>query len=145
MQWRANLRRLLEAHAEGTDDTTIERAILNATDAAVKSSQPLKKLQGSRPGRAANVNRDRLASDEQLFTDYFTADPVYGPGLFYRHFRMSRRVFDRLMETAVATDPYFEQKQDGAGLWGLSPRQKVTAALRIFCYGTVADSTDEYL
>ncbi|XP_073153369.1 protein ANTAGONIST OF LIKE HETEROCHROMATIN PROTEIN 1-like [Henckelia pumila] len=49
------------------------------------------------------------------------------------------------MESVEKHDNYFFQKVDGLGRPGLSPHQKITAALRILAYGTSADSTDEYI
>lgn len=37
---------------------------------------------GSRPGQRANVDREREEGHEQLFADYFSDNPIYGPSLF---------------------------------------------------------------
>ena len=48
------------------------------------------------------------------------------------------------MEWVCICDNYFLQKLDACGLPGLSSHQKITAALRILCYGMYADATDKY-
>ncbi|XP_074373865.1 uncharacterized protein LOC141714232 [Apium graveolens] len=45
----------------------------------------------------------------------------------------------------VAHDNYFTQRSDVVGVRGLSSLQKVTAALQMLAYGTVADSIDDYV
>ncbi|XP_073152135.1 uncharacterized protein [Henckelia pumila] len=99
---------------------------------------------GSIPGHIV-INRDRLAADQRLFADYFSKYSMYNESMFKRRFRMSRRLFLRIMESVEKHDNYFVQKVDGLGRPGLSPHQKITAALRILAYGTSADSTDEYI
>jgi len=49
-----------------------------------------------------------------------------------------------MMDTIVAHDSYFVQKYDALGVLGLSPIQKIMAALHMFTYGVVADTTNEY-
>ncbi|KAJ0399190.1 hypothetical protein P43SY_004353 [Pythium insidiosum] len=58
---------------------------------------------------------------------------------------MSRQLFDRLLHGIVHADDYFEQRPDATGKLGLSAHQKVTAALRVLCYGLAADAVDEYV
>lgn len=58
---------------------------------------------------------------------------------------MSRRLFARVVEKVTQFDSYFTQRSDARGVLGFSPRQKVTAALRMLCYGICADATDEYV
>ncbi|XP_073064188.1 uncharacterized protein [Primulina eburnea] len=49
------------------------------------------------------------------------------------------------LESVQQHDNYFVQKVDALGRPGLSPYQKITAAMRILAYGMAADSTDEYI
>ena len=64
---------------------------------------------------------------------------------FRRRFRISRRLFLRIVNAVEAHNPYFKQKTDVLGVLGLSCLQKVTAAHRILVYGILVDLTDEYL
>ena len=58
---------------------------------------------------------------------------------------MSRPLFLRIVNEVEQYDPYFIQRTDAVGVLGLSSLQKITAAYRIFAYGTPADSVDEYI
>ncbi|XP_073021858.1 uncharacterized protein [Primulina eburnea] len=100
--------------------------------------------QGSITGHVV-INRDRLAAKQRLYNDYFFESPMYNESMFKRRFRMSRRLFLRIMESVQQHDNYFVQKVDALGRPGLSPYQKITAAMRILAYGMAADSTDEYI
>ncbi|XP_048637609.1 putative nuclease HARBI1 [Brassica napus] len=41
--------------------------------------------------------------------------------------------------------PFFQQRKDATGRWGLTALQKCTAAIRLLAYGNSADTVDEYL
>ena len=84
---------------------------------------------GSRPGCAANIDRDRLAGAVRLYDDYFSPTPVYSDDLFRHRFRLCR-CFGRIYE-ALTTNPYFIQRRDYTGLLGLSGYQKDMAAIRV--------------
>ncbi|KAJ0394786.1 hypothetical protein ATCC90586_007854 [Pythium insidiosum] len=80
----------------------------------------------------------------RLYADYFATSPVYPPDLFRRRFRVSRQLFDRLLHGIVHADDYFEQRPDATGKLGLLAHQKVTAAVRVLCYGLAADAVDDF-
>ena len=65
----------------------------------------------------------------RIYFNYFSHNPVYNDRLFRRRFRMRREVFLRVMDGVQKFDSYFEQKVDAVGKLGLSPIQKVTAAI----------------
>ena len=90
------------------------------------------------------VNRDRVEGHERLYRDYFATPCVY-ESFFRKRFRMSRPFFPRIVNEIEQYDSYFIQKTDAVGVLGLSSLQKITAAYRIFAYGTLADSVDEYI
>ncbi|KAE8996242.1 hypothetical protein PR003_g18914 [Phytophthora rubi] len=67
---------------------------------------PLKRKRGgSKPGKAANLDRDFEAAHARLWKDYFSENPTYPAGLFRRRNRMSRDLFVRLMDAVVEHDP----------------------------------------
>ncbi|XP_073021570.1 uncharacterized protein [Primulina eburnea] len=99
---------------------------------------------GSIHGHAV-INRDRAAAEQRLYNDYFSDSPMYGEAMFKRRFRMSRRLFLHIMTSIQEQDNYFVQKADVLGRPGLTPYQKITAAMRILAYGVGADATDEYI
>ena len=145
---QAIIDQLLQQHAECDEDEREDLLVLRAAANIIAADQraPKKKKRGgSQPGKQPNIERDHSAGHARLMADYFAPIPIYPAHKFRRRYRMSRRVFDRLLHGAIARDRYFVQKPDATGKMGLSPYQKVTAALRMYCYGTAADSVDEYV
>ncbi|XP_062201510.1 uncharacterized protein LOC133904044 [Phragmites australis] len=55
------------------------------------------------------------------------------------------RLFFGAVQSVVEHDSYFMQKRNSAGILGLSPLQKITAAFRMLAYGVPADATDEFI
>ncbi|XP_030941674.1 uncharacterized protein LOC115966610 [Quercus lobata] len=91
------------------------------------------------------IERNHLAGHRRLYDDYFAEEPVYPPNLFRRRFRMRRSLFLRILFRVEAHEPYFTQKRNAAKKLGLSPLQKMTAALRMLAYEVAADFMDEYV
>src|SRR5438132_2315250 len=60
-------------------------------------------------------------------------------------FRMTCRLFLRLVDVVVEHDEPFQQRRNAAGTLGCFPLQKVTAAVRMLAYGGPADALDEVL
>jgi hypothetical protein len=58
---------------------------------------------------------------------------------------MRQPLFSRIVAAVEEYDSFFTQRRDAAGRLGLSPLQKVTAALRQLAYGAQADAIDEYV
>ena len=57
---------------------------------------------------------------------------------------MRRSLFLSILKAVCEHNASFVQKCDAAGLVGLSPNQKITAALRMLGYELCANATDEY-
>lgn len=72
---------------------------------------------GSRIGRAPNLNRDAPRGHDRLMNDYFVNVPVYGEQHFRRRFRMSRRLFLRIVTKLGDSDVYFTQRHDALGIF----------------------------
>lgn len=89
--------------------------------------------------------RDPVDGHARIYKDYFCKKPVYNDRLFRRRFRMRRRLFLKIVAGVLEQDDYFQQKVDALGNPGLSPLQKVVAAIRILSYGVTADYVDEYV
>ena len=54
------------------------------------------------------INRDRKATDRNLFEDYFAENPRYNGTMFRRRFRISQSLFLRIVDAVKAHDNYFE-------------------------------------
>eukprot|EP00918_Siedleckia_nematoides_P108039 GHVU01235707.1.p1 GENE.GHVU01235707.1~~GHVU01235707.1.p1 ORF type:complete len:439 (-),score=31.89 GHVU01235707.1:98-1414(-) len=150
-EWHRNQRNVISQRLQSDDekDAVIDYDITAAIERLQHVSPP-PVIGGSRQGRAANVDRERVAGNQKIVNDYFGSGgrpPTYPDKTFRRRFRMRRELFLRIVDACVETDDYFRQKHDTLGNVGLSPIQKITAALRMcMCtLGIGADATDEYI
>ncbi|XP_062199648.1 uncharacterized protein LOC133902085 [Phragmites australis] len=96
------------------------------------------------PGHAV-IDRQHREGAARLYNDYFANNPVYGDVLFRPRFRISRRLFLRIAAAVEDHDTWFRQGRDATGKLGLSPLQKMTAAIRQLAYGVSSDAVDEYV
>jgi hypothetical protein len=95
--------------------------------------------------RRIQIMRDREAANQRLINDYFSETSLYTDKQFKRRFRMSRRLFLKIVKDMDSNLIYFQQKSDARGKLGFTPLQKCTSAMRQLAYGSTADSWDEYL
>ena len=58
---------------------------------------------------------------------------------------MRRSLFLRILSKVEVHEPYFTEKRNNAKKLGLSPLQKMTAALKMLAYGVTIDFLDEYV
>ena len=100
---------------------------------------------GSRHGKRPNIARGRIEGHERLMRDSFVEDLVYEVRMFHQRFRLSKRLFFRILESVQNYDSYFVQKSDANGQFGLSDLQKYTSAMCILAYGIASNATDEYV
>ncbi|XP_023643663.1 uncharacterized protein LOC111831976 [Capsella rubella] len=91
------------------------------------------------------IERQREQGHIRLWSDYFSDDAIYPPELFRRRFRMNKSLFMRIVDRLSTEFPFFQQRRDATGRFGLSALQKATAAIRMMAYGCAADAVDEYL
>ncbi|XP_071688126.1 protein ALP1-like [Rutidosis leptorrhynchoides] len=99
------------------------------------------------------IRRDRELACDNLYKHYFSDNPVYPETRFKRRFRMSSRLFKRIVNDIINYDvdplplhfEYFKQKNDAIGRQGFTTIEKCTSAIRQLAYGTTADMFDEYL
>ncbi|XP_013632977.1 PREDICTED: uncharacterized protein LOC106338579 [Brassica oleracea var. oleracea] len=102
-------------------------------------------VQANKPKRRAYIERDREQGQNQLWDDYFSDHPTYSADMFRRHFRMNKPLFLRIVDRLSNEVPYFQQRRNAHGRFGLSALQKCTTAIRILAYGQSGDTNDEYL
>ncbi|XP_013589143.1 uncharacterized protein LOC125588362 [Brassica napus] len=93
----------------------------------------------------AYVERHHEGGEARLWNDYFSEDVTFSSHLFRRRFRMNKELFLHLVHGLSDCFPFFQQRRDATGRFGLSALQKCTAAIRLLAYGTAADTVDEYL
>jgi hypothetical protein len=73
---------------------------------------------GSRQGRAANIERDRVIMDAQMHKDYFADRPTHGPHIFHRQYRMRRSLFVLFWRGCVPGMCILFRKGMPLGCWG---------------------------
>jgi hypothetical protein len=148
-QWRESLavlnKRTLDDDDDECTDEMFWKVAKTLAGALTDQRQLTQNHGGSRIGRRPNLNRNHAAGHEQIFRDYFAENAVYDEKLFRRRFRMSKRLFLKIMGDVSAADDYFQQRNDALGIPGLSTIQKITAACRLLCYGVASDAVDEYI
>ncbi|KAJ9558191.1 hypothetical protein OSB04_012805 [Centaurea solstitialis] len=74
--------------------------------------------------RGPNKDRGREDGHDKLVADYFSDNPVYNDEDFKRRFRMSRRLFVRIVSDLEREFDCFKQQWDARGVKGFSPLQK---------------------
>jgi hypothetical protein len=98
---------------------------------------------GSAPGHRKCKSRQRIEGYCILYADYFADNLLHGEAIFRRRFRMSRKLFLKIVYALQDYDFYFRCKLDCTGMAGFSALQKCTVAMRMLAYRAPDDSTDE--
>ncbi|XP_062197383.1 uncharacterized protein LOC133900311 [Phragmites australis] len=124
-----------------SSDEEDELLVLIAIEEEEAAAARRSRQRGLMPGHAV-IDRQHREGAARLYNDYFADNPVYGDILFRRRFRMSRRLFLRIAAVVEEHDTWFRQRRDATGL---SPLQKMTAAIRQLAYGVSSDAVDEYV
>ena len=104
----------------------------------------LKKRRDHVPRQWTYYKRGRVVHHEIIMRNHFCENHVYDDVLFCTRFRMSRRLFLKMVDTICAFDLYFLQNFDATETLGLWSIQKCIAAIRMIGYGVPSDATDEY-
>nr|XP_043639330.1 uncharacterized protein LOC122610403 [Erigeron canadensis] len=89
--------------------------------------------------------RDRYSAHERLMNMYFVDEPMFEDDVFRQRYRMSRRLFLKIVEDITAAFSWFRSSVSAAGIRGFSAIQKCMCALRQLAYGNLADNYDEGL
>ncbi|XP_013624960.1 uncharacterized protein LOC125583368 [Brassica napus] len=93
----------------------------------------------------AYIEQNREGGQDRVWNDYFSEDSTFSSQLFRRRFRMNKDLFLRIVHGLSENIPFFQQRRDATGRFGLSALQKCTAAICMLAYGSAADTVDEYL
>nr|VDD21824.1 unnamed protein product [Brassica oleracea] len=101
--------------------------------------------QTNKQRRRAYIERNREAGHDRLWNDYFSEHSTFSAHLFRRRLRMNKDLFLLIVVSLSENIPFFRQRRDATGRFGLSPLQKCTATIRQLAYCSAADAVDEYL
>ncbi|XP_013709450.2 uncharacterized protein LOC106413173 [Brassica napus] len=101
--------------------------------------------QTSKQRKWAYIERNREAGHDRLWNDYVSEYSTFSAHLFRRRFRMNKELFLRIVHDLSKNVPFFRQRREATGRFGLSPLQKCTAAICLLAYVFAAGTVDEYL
>jgi hypothetical protein len=122
-----------------------EHMLILACLSGLHAEKAIGRRGGSAPGHRKCKPRQRMEGYCILYIDYFTDSPLHGEAIFRHHFRMSRKLFLKIVYALREYESYFRCKLDCTGMAGFSALQKCTVAMRMLAYGDPGDSTDDYL
>ncbi|GJV30269.1 retrovirus-related pol polyprotein from transposon 17.6 [Tanacetum coccineum] len=99
------------------------------------------------------IFRNREDAERRLRADYFDDHCKYPLYYFRRRFRMSRKLFLKIVNgiSSYTADPlpqhfhFFKSRLDCTGRMSISALMKCTTAIRQMAYGSTPDAFDEYL
>ena len=79
-----------------------------------------------------------------LYADHFAEAPLHCDKVFQRRYRMSRKLFLKIVNSIREFNSYFKCKKDCTDTLGFTSLQKCTTAMRMLAYGAPGDSLDDY-
>nr|XP_043620035.1 putative nuclease HARBI1 [Erigeron canadensis] len=100
---------------------------------------------GSSNDTRAYIERHREEAHEKLMRDYFAKPPKFGERFFRHRYRMSKRLFLKIVGDIEAQYLYFQQHTDSRNRQGFSLIQKCTSAIKQLSTGEPSENFDEYL
>ena len=123
--------------------TLLEEGAFDMIEDDVEEEAPPGVWGGSRPGKARNRERHRVAYSHLLYNDFWGPTPVYDRCYFKKFFKLPIGLFDSIVERICMHDSYFLQKRCAAGKLGLSTLQKVCSAVRLLTSGVSSMEHDD--
>ncbi|GJV81396.1 ALP1-like protein [Tanacetum coccineum] len=127
-----------DTSSDDEDEVNSELAMFTeACQAAYEASKP--------KVHRTTVERDRYGAHDRLVMAYFSEQPQYDEATFRERFRMSRRLFTKIVREVTDASQFFQERYDCRGQRSISALMKCTSAIRQLAYGCVPDSLDEYL
>ncbi|GKF06956.1 hypothetical protein Tco_0037624 [Tanacetum coccineum] len=91
------------------------------------------------------VERDHYGAHDHLVMAYFSEHPQYDEATFRERFRMSRRLFTKIVREVTDASQFFQERYDCTGQCSISALMKCTSAILQMAYETVHDALEEYL
>ncbi|XP_035845964.1 uncharacterized protein LOC110944152 [Helianthus annuus] len=108
------------ADGDGSTDEELEQeAVTSACQLVVRYVKHSSRPQAQKNKRGY-VERVRRAAHDRLMKDYFDEAPTFSNEFFRRRFRMSKRLFLRIVNDLEANYDYFKQKPDARGALGFT-------------------------
>ncbi|XP_022019685.1 uncharacterized protein LOC110919734 [Helianthus annuus] len=91
------------------------------------------------------VLRDREKGHKTIMADYFVEEPKFNEEVFRYRFRMSKRLFLKIVSDVQAINSWFQEGVDARMKKCFTPMQKVTSAIKQLAIGNPPYENDEYL
>nr|GEV32651.1 protein ALP1-like [Tanacetum cinerariifolium] len=91
------------------------------------------------------VEKDHYGAHDRLLMVYFSEHPQYDEATFREHFRMSRRLFTKIVREVTNASQFFQERYDCMGQHSILALMKCTSAIRQMAYGAVPDSLEKCL
>ncbi|GKA63747.1 ALP1-like protein [Tanacetum coccineum] len=93
------------------------------------------------------VQTDRYSAHDHLLIVYFSKHPQYEEATFRERFRMSQRLFTKIVREVTDASHFFQERYDCRGQRSIPALalMKCTSIILCLAYGCVPDSLDEYL
>ena len=108
---------LEEADDDAQDE---EHLMVLAALADLFASNAKPRRGGSAPVLLKAKQRHQLEGYCLLYADYFSDAPLHGDKVFRRRYRMSRKLFFRIVNSIREFDSYFKCKEDCTGTLGFT-------------------------
>nr|XP_043615732.1 uncharacterized protein LOC122587620 [Erigeron canadensis] len=124
---------------EWPDDSSLE-VFVNAIESEEAESSTAR----SRAKRKV-MNHNRRTASQRLHRDYFCGEPKYDDDFFEDRYRMSKRLFLKIMHDLKSRYAYFQDSYDAWLAKSFTPIQKCTSTIRQLATGNPPNEHDEYL
>ncbi|XP_073362271.1 uncharacterized protein [Aegilops tauschii subsp. strangulata] len=134
---------LLEEEADANTQNE-EHLMVLAALASLLVSNAKPQRGGSAPGWLKAKQRHRLEGYCLLYSDYFAEAPLHGNKVLQRCYRMSQKLFLRIVNSICEFDNHFKCKKNCTGTLGFTSLHKCTTAMRMLAYGAPGDSLEDY-
>nr|XP_043639859.1 uncharacterized protein LOC122610973 [Erigeron canadensis] len=139
MQKRIGSTTIINEPFEWSNDSSLE-VFVNV----IESEEAESSIARSR-AKSKVVNRNCWTASERLHRDYFFDEPKYDDDLFEERYRMSKRLFLKIVHDLESRYAYFQDSYDARLAKSFTPIQKCTSAIRQLATGNPSDEYNEYL
>lgn len=136
------------AVTNGDDDGELKRELVRVGSAALNAKKRItddltaarKKQRKKR--RASLLDHDR--AKKSVNDDWLSPVPRFDDRQFERMFRITRSIFQQLLQVCAHADHFFTTQEDAIGRQGIDPSVKLLIALKMLAYGTSGNAYVDY-